>query len=170
MNYQATRAHRVLTTLFGKPEEINGHGRCPTYCYRWRILGGSTREGHKTGRAVYIHHFVGDDWALDCHDHPKRFISVGLKGGYLETTPKYFPTPEQTVYTHRWYRAPWVRTFPATHIHRLQVPSTGCWTLIVTLKSIRDWGFWHLGEWIEFSRYVGGDKKHLADLMKSCAD
>ncbi len=35
-------------------EEINGHGRCPTYLYRW-ILFVCRWFG------VYLHHFVGDD-------------------------------------------------------------------------------------------------------------
>ena len=34
------RVTKLLTWLFGAPEEINGHERCPTYLYRWRIWGG----------------------------------------------------------------------------------------------------------------------------------
>jgi hypothetical protein len=155
-----SRLSRILTWCFGSPEEINGNERCPTYVYRWRIIGGSTRHGSKTGRAIYIHHFVGDDWSLDLHDHPKRFISIGLKGSYLETTPA----------GQRWYRAPWIRTFPPTHAHRIQTPSCSCWTLLVTLRAVREWGFWNGGRWIPWKNYVAGESSHLADTRKSCAD
>lgn len=134
-------------------EEINGANRCPTYLYRWTLL----KLWH--GRCVYLHHFIGDDWSLDLHDHPKRFISVGLRGKYLETTPNGV----------RVYRAPWVRTFPANHIHRLSMINGGdCWTLVIVLKAVREWGFWHDGAFIHWRRYVKGDKKELADKMKAC--
>jgi hypothetical protein len=77
---------QILNRIFGRAEEINGHNRCPTYLYRWTIL--STRWGK-----VYLHKFVGDDWSLDLHDHPKRFISIGLRGSYLETHPDVQPAP-----------------------------------------------------------------------------
>jgi hypothetical protein len=156
------RLEAILTRLFGPPEEINGNHRCPTYLYRWRVWGGSTRYGHKTGRAIYVHHFVGNDWSRDMHDHPKRFISIGLAGSYIEETPDG---------THR-FRAPWIRTFPATHIHRILTPMINgrrsCWTLLIVLKVKREWGFWHDGTWIAWDRYVGGENG-IADKMKDCA-
>lgn len=139
----------ILSRIFGKPEEINGADRCPTYLYRWTLL--------KFGkRGAYLHYFVGDDWSLDLHDHPKRFISVGLKGEYLEETPL----------SKRVYRAPWIRTFPATHIHRLSlIDKKPCWTLVIVLKATRAWGFWHDLEFIPWREYVKGK---IADVMKSC--
>jgi hypothetical protein len=146
---------KFLNRLF-KLEEINGAERCPTYLYRWTLA----RIGPY---AVYLHHFVGDDWSLDLHDHPKRFVSVGLKGRYLEETPH----DGSTIMTQsRVYRAPWVRTFPADHIHRLRMIDGGdCWTLVVTLKATRGWGFWHLGRFIPWRQYVEGPE---ADRRKAC--
>ena len=92
--------NRIVTV-----EEINGADDCPTYLYRWRLL--------KIGWiGIYLQHFIGDDWSLDLHDHPRRFISFGLWGRYLEETP----------HGSRWYVAPWIRTFPAKHIHRIIQP------------------------------------------------
>jgi hypothetical protein len=71
---------RILNRLFAR-EEMDGDGRCPTYLVRWTLLKLPGKRG------VYLHHFVGDDWSLDLHDHPKRFISIGLKGRYIEHTP-----------------------------------------------------------------------------------
>ncbi len=160
---------RILTKLFGKPEEINGGNRCPTYLYRWTIL--------KLGkRGIYLHHFVGDDWSLDLHDHPKRFISIGLKGSYIESTPdsKIVGLGEKL----EIFNAPWIRTFPAEHIHRLTMVRSGgpngvpekihdCWTLVIVLNAVRSWGFWHVGKFIPWREYVSG-KDGIADKMTAC--
>ena len=146
---------KPLDKLFGVAEEINGRERCPTYLYRWTLL--KTRWG-----SLYLHHFIGDDWSLDLHDHPKRFISVGLWGKYRETTVASVPGwPISKV-----YRAPWVRTLPATHIHRLSMIDGGtCWTLVAALKPVREWGFWHDGKFIGWREYVNSE---TADKMKAC--
>lgn len=161
---------KFLSKLFGAPEEINGRDRCPTYLYRWTIL-------KRKDWSVYIHHFVGDDWSNDLHDHPKRFISIGLWGWYLEHTPKFRVAWKMDGTGEMWgtrdcvftetkkYHAPWFRTFPADHIHRIQTPSKNCWTLVIVLKATRPWGFWHEGKFIPWREYV--DSK-LADVMKAC--
>jgi hypothetical protein len=166
----ATLLTRLLTHLFGKPEEINGGNRCPTYLYRWAILPRwlSSRIGKVN---VYLHRFVGDDWALDLHDHPKRFISIGLWGSYVEHTT--WPADGErflsSVDDHRRvvYRAPWFRTFPARHIHRLTgpTPDRPCWTLVIVGREVRSWGFWNLGQFIPWKRYVTSS---TADERKAC--
>lgn len=145
----------ILDRLFGIAEEINGGHRCPTYLYRWTLL---SRRGHFS---VYLHHFVGDDWSRDLHDHPKRFISIGIWGWYIE----HRPSGDHTV--ERVYRAPWFRSFPAQHIHRITTPSKNCWTLVIVLKPVREWGFWHLGRFIPWRAYVEGEGG-IADKMKAC--
>ena len=76
---------RLLTRLF-KREEINGNGRCSTYLYRWLFQPRRPRALWR-GFGIYLHKFVGDDWSRDLHDHPKRFVSIGLNGAYREETP-----------------------------------------------------------------------------------
>jgi hypothetical protein len=141
----------ILNKLFGKPEEINGDHRCPTYLFRWIVA-------KKQRFSVYLHHCVGDDWSLDMHDHPKRFITIGLKGSYTEETPDG---------RARIYRAPWIRSFPPEHIHRICTPQKSCWTLVIVGKPKRDWGFWHGGTWIQWRQYIRGIGG-IADKMKSC--
>lgn len=143
--------HRWLDRRFGAAEEINGHERCSTYLFRWHLL--STRRAK-----AYLHKFVGDDWSRDLHDHPKRFISIGLWGSYLEHSPT----------GQRRYRAPWVRSFPAVHRHRLTTPWGTCWTLVIVLRTVREWGFWHDGRFIPWHDYVDGTESALADKMKAC--
>jgi hypothetical protein len=156
---------KILNKLFGQAEEINGRHRCPTYLYRWTLL---QWRGHF---AVYLHHFVGDDWSYDLHDHPKRFISIGLWGWYIEETPyRCNHDGEWAKLGHvlTTYRAPWIRTFAATHIHRLSVPSKNCWTLVIVLRPVREWGFYHLGRFIPWRSYVDGPDSGVADEMKAC--
>lgn len=143
---------------FFRREEMDGNGRCATYLVRWTLLK------WWGGRGLYLHHFVGDDWSRDLHDHPKRFISIGLWGRYLEEVMR--GDSFSTTTTVHEYRAPWVRTFPAEHIHRLQlIDGRPCWTLVIVLRTVRKWGFWHQGTWIPWRQYVNSD---TATEMKSC--
>lgn len=158
-------------------EEINGGERCPTYLYRWTLFQPRRPRWFWRGFGIYVHKFVGDDWSRDLHDHPKRFISIGLKGSYIEETPildawdrehfklKYLGKTRQVT-----YRAPWLRTFPATHIHRLMLCADRrpCWTLAIVLRSVRDWGFWHEDQWIHWKEYVRGSASAIADKMRAC--
>jgi hypothetical protein len=139
--------HELLTRLFSV-EEINGGERCLTYMYRWPLV-------KRPRLSIYLHKFVADDWSRDLHDHPKRFVSIGLRGSYVEETPAGF----------RIYRAPWVRSFPATHVHRIRLVGASCWTLVVVFKATRPWGFWNEGRWIPWREYVGSE---IADKMKTC--
>lgn len=141
----------ALTRFLGMPEEINGDHRCPTYLWRWELLSTHWFK-------AYLHRFTGDDWCLDLHDHPRRFVSVGLFGSYLEHTKD----------GERRYRAPWVRSFAPEHAHRLTTPWGECWTLVIVLPLARDWGFWNAGRWIQWEEYVAGSSRHLADARKAC--
>jgi hypothetical protein len=138
----------LLNRVF-RMEEINGNNVCPTYLYRWPLL----RAGSYF--AVYLHKFVGNDWSIDLHDHPKRFVSIGLRGSYVEISPI---DPSNPLYCRtREYRAPWVRTFPADHKHRLigPTPERPCWTLVIVLRATRQWGFWPRGSFVPWRKYVG---------------
>lgn len=154
-----TRILSLLTRWFGAPEEINGGERCPTYLFRW-VLGKARSRwwpGPVRGANFYLHRFCSDDWSRDLHDHPKRFISIGLWGSYVEETRD----GEQT------FRAPWVRSFPPEHTHRLRLarPGHDCWTLVITLKGEREWGFYPDGKWVLWSTYV---RDRATDARVNC--
>lgn len=155
--HNTTARRRLIDRVFQR-EEMDGAGRCPTYLVRWTLL---KLWG---GRGLYLHHFVGDDWSRDLHDHPKRFISIGLWGRYIEEVmrPDSFTTATREV----MYCAPWIRTFPAHHIHRIRlVDGRPCWTVVLVLRTVRRWGFWHAGNWIPWREYVNSD---TATKMKAC--
>lgn len=183
-----TWAEHVLDYLL-KREEINGAGRCPTYLIRWTLFQPRRPRGFWRGFGIYVHKFVGDDWSLDLHDHPKRFISIGLKGSYREWTPASMTT--QDVYSSangteiasgpvkpfgfgeamsaRVFQAPWLRSFPANHVHRIELlgDRRPCWTLVIVLTHTREWGFWHRGAFIHWKQYVHADNR-IADKQRSC--
>lgn len=147
----------LLTRLFSH-EEINGGERCPTYMHRWTLA----RIGDC---AIYLHWFVGDDWTRDLHDHPKRFISIGLAGGYVEQTEAW-NGQHWRKYSQR-FRAPWFRSFPATHRHRLRLghADKDCWTLVIVGPASREWGFWPEGRFLPHRDYLASS---LADQARDC--
>ena len=147
----------LLNRLF-RHEELSGDEACPTYMHRWTLMGFG-RYGK-----VYLHKFVGDDWCIDPHDHPKGFLSIGLKGRYWEDY--YLVTPNSAfLLDHgREWRAPWIRYFPPEHIHRISLyrrslrdyTPVPCWTLCVVGRARRPWGFWLRGEkhWVVWNKFV----------------
>ena len=132
---------------FLKHEEINGGEVCPTYLHRWTLL-------KIRGWVLYLHKFVGDDWSRDFHDHPSRFWSIGLWGRYVEETPSLVDGPRYPAKT--LYRAPWVRSFPAEHRHRIVLTGKRrpCWTLAIHGPQKRKWGFWQGSRFIPWRLYV----------------
>ena len=160
---------------WSNPERMNGVGRCPDYLHRWVLID---RKNFK----IYLHHFLRPDWSTDLHDHPKRFLSIGLWGSYVERTPSRNDTIDRDIIggfdpgpgavgwdaggwqTYRKYRAPWIRTFPASHRHRI-TQVNNAWTLVVVLKKVRDWGFWPRGKFVPWRQYVQSTD---ADANKDC--
>lgn len=144
-------------------ETMTGNGQCPVYLERWTL-------GEALGCGVYLHHFLGDDWASDPHDHPRRFISIGLRGWYWEDVyhrplddPACGLLPETMLASSRKYVAPWVRSFPAEHLHRVRAAEHGnVWTVVIVLRKSRRWGFVRDGNWISFKDYVFGGKARRA--------
>ena len=133
-----SRLEKVLNVLFPY-EAIDGNGCVSDYLRRWTLLKLPGK------RAVYLHHFVGSDWSTSMHDHPKRFISLGLAGAYVEQTPDGIK---------RWI-APWLRSFPPTHVHRLRIPPGGsCWTIVAVLKTEQPWGFYRNKLWWRWDLFV----------------
>jgi len=97
--------------------------------------------------SVKVHRIlISDD---DClHDHPWSFISIIIKGGYVEHTFK----------GKKLYGAGSILWRKAPAPHRLEVfqPAT---TLVITFKRVRDWGFYTPSGWKLWSSYVRSGQK-----------
>src|SRR6266481_1208468 len=102
---------------------------------RFYFLGWPSRWLGRTGLFpnLYLQHFhQSDDFVA--HNHPRWFLSLVLRGGYLETVQSGLPG--------RWNFIP-VKRY---HYVELLDKVRGCWTLCVVGPTWgRAWGFWHRG-------------------------
>ena len=92
--------------------------------------------------AIKVHKILLSDH--DClHDHPWKFISFIIKGGYVEHTVK----------GSRIYHPMNLLIRPAEFKHRLELHQPA-WTVVITFKKVRVWGF-HTPkgfvEWFKFN-------------------
>lgn len=100
-----------------------GEKECP-YMYRWVF--------NFWLFAIRIHRWVRSDDKRHFHDHPWGFITIVLKGGYVDVSPD-----------KRDVLSPGsIRYRSAYHKHYVEVPEEGCTTLLITGPPIRNWGFW----------------------------
>lgn len=91
--------------------------------------------------AIKIHQILLSDH--DCHhDHPWSFITLLLKGGYVEHTPK----------GSKLYGPGNILYRPAEYIHRLEIHQP-CWSFVITFKKVRKWGFFTNAGWVEWFNY-----------------
>lgn len=122
-----------------------------TYLTRWRIIG-------TPWFSIYLHRMDGPDSRPTLHDHPWNFLSVVLRGGYVER--RLDPLTMEVNENHRVRRANRVRAHEAHAIHTLlRVPT---WTLLFVGARRRTWGYWeprYLGDrdewwaWTEFDKH-----------------
>jgi hypothetical protein len=124
--------HWLRKLLAGKPHFVIG-GVDDPYLLRWFVIP----RNHVLN--IYVHKFMRSDDDRALHDHPWWFVSIMLRGSYIEHTPK----------GSALRKAPSIAFRKAEHIHRVQlIPQrsnvlreTPCWTLIVTGRKARHWGF-----------------------------
>lgn len=91
--------------------------------------------------AVKIHNILlSDDNCL--HDHPWQFVSLILWGGYVEHTEK----------GSKIYHPGQLLKRPAEFKHRLEIHQPA-WTLVVTFKKTREWGFWAPEGFVKWFNY-----------------
>jgi hypothetical protein len=91
---------------------------------------------------VYLHRIGGSDVEPCMHDHPWRFVSFILRGGYIEHTP-------DGVFKRR---AGNMTYYPDGWLHRLELTKPA-WTLLIGGKDKRVWGFMTPTGWKSFEDY-----------------
>ncbi len=112
-----------------------------------------------------IHKILKSD-ELCLHDHPWKFISLILKGGYWEHTPPVNQHKEDitstyngTDYEKKWCGPLSLLVRPAHWIHRLEIPKGKyALTFVITFKKSKSWGFFtpNFG-FIDFRNYNKND-------------
>jgi hypothetical protein len=107
---------------------------------------------------IYLHHFHRSDDDKAIHDHPWRNLSILLKGSYLEhMADGSVILRHPTLAFWRWpVRRP-------TDAHRVElIDGRKVWTLFITGRRVRTWGFWCPRGWIPWTEFVEltpGDNK-----------
>jgi hypothetical protein len=128
-----------LCTRFDIPDRENSSA---TYLTRWRII-------QTPWFGIYLHciRTIDKDDAL--HDHPWPFVSIILRGGYLEERP-----------THAKRRGFLSIAFrKATDLHRIvMLTRTPTWTLVFAGPRKRRWGFQTENGWVNYREYLKLDE------------
>lgn len=115
-------------------KEKLGRSECP-YIERWVL------NFHFF--SIRLHHFLYSDDTRAPHDHPWWFITFVLKGGYTDRSP------ENDDYLKRGS----IRFRSAHHRHSVIVDPGGVWTLLITGRPKRKWGFWVEGKFRKSNKY-----------------
>ncbi len=130
------------------------------YLYRWNLLGIGKDSKYFS---IKVHKIVKSD--EEClHDHPWPFMSIILKGGYKETTKwtpevynwrgDYFCHKNGCYTVHKYFKAGDVLKRPAHWFHQLElIDNKPCWTLVLTFKKIKSWGFLTKNGFINWRNY-----------------
>jgi hypothetical protein len=100
------------------------------YLTRWRVV--QTPWG-----GFYVHRYTGPDPRKTLHDHPWRFLSVVLRGGYVER--RLNPVTMQVNEAHTIRRYNRVRANDAHSI--VELHRTPTWTVLLVGRRLRTWGY-----------------------------
>lgn len=102
----------------------------------------------RTIGAVRVHEILTSDDARAFHDHPWPSISIGVHGTYVEERPRWTnaehgtcaPVGDPTNFRAR-FRAPWITRRTSTALHALTLDDGPAWTIFITGRKERTWGF-----------------------------
>ena len=93
---------------------------------------------------IFLHNFHKSD-PDDLHDHPWPFVTIILKGGYWEHTPK----------GKFWRGAGTINWAGSKSLHRVELePGLDTWTLFIPGPPVREWGFVDKGIWKRHDQYI----------------
>ena len=93
---------------------------------------------------VFLHNFHKGDLD-DSHDHPWPYLTIIIRGGYWEHTPR-----------GRFWRAPGhIRISTPSSLHRIELErGVDTWTVFVPGPKLREWGFIRDGKWVQHEQYL----------------
>lgn len=163
---------RWFTQFFtGRPHFIVGHPSAP-YLLRWYLIP------RNAWLNVYLHKFLRDDDDRALHDHPWAFVSIMLRGGYIEMTDAHPGRHGVRGFCACAFcivrsvrRAPSIAFRKATHTHRVILFDDGfgkrrpCWTVVVTGPKLREWGFYCPKGWVPWTKFVADNP---GEIGKGC--
>lgn len=145
--------------------EFIGAADCPLM-ERWTLW-----ESKRLDCKLLVHHFLPNAADPDCHDHPRPFITLVLRGRYDDVVPcdlcngtgDDWTSPGEMLPCGRcggWGKvigetmhAGSLRRRAAGHAHLTRTGDEGAWTVVLMGPKRRKWGFLRAGRWWPFRRY-----------------
>ncbi len=126
------------------------------YLTRWRII-------HTPWFGVLLHKIDSPDPDQHPHDHPWNFITVILKGGYVEDVTELLPwmTPngemitDQIVRRKKWGWLSWHKMRLGDYHKIVRLMDKPTWTLVLTGSRQREWGFLVKNDHVHWKKYLG---------------
>lgn len=109
--------------------------------------------------SIKLHHICTPDYDRHMHDHPWSFISVVLRGWYVERRPE-FAAPTFTLEGREFFypvarRAGAIGFRKAGDRHLVsEVSPGGVWTLFIHFAKARSWGFHTEEGWVHSREYA----------------
>lgn len=93
--------------------------------------------------SIRMHHFMHSDDPRHLHDHPWWYLTIVIRGGYTDHGEN------EKIHL----RAPAVAFRKSSHAHYVDPDEGGAWTILLTGKHKRIWGFWVKGKFKKAYRY-----------------
>jgi hypothetical protein len=103
--------------------------------------------------SVYLHHLLRPDADRDLHDHPWSFLTLILRGGYVEDH-----STGGKPGTRAWKRFSVHQMRAKVDRHRIISVEPNTLTLVLLGRHKRDWGFYTPSGWVNYRNYLGLDK------------
>ncbi len=108
---------------------------------------------------VYLHRIHQPDVDRDPHDHPWPFMSVILSGSYEERVWAGKGRVRNDVHSMGFLRRRGsVHLMSQGRAHKITEVRGQLWTLVITGRRSRDWGFWTIDGFVPWREYLGGDE------------
>lgn len=104
--------------------------------------------------SLRVHRWLAPDDPRAPHDHPWGFATLVVRGGYRDVAPG---RPDDHL------RAPALRFRRAEHAHTVVPDEGGAWTVMVTGRKRRAWGFHHGGRFHKANRWFRRYGHHPCD-------
>lgn len=110
------------------------------------------------GGALMLHWIEKPDPQPDPHDHPVPFLSIVLRGGYVEEREAARPTRRSVGRwpNGRWFevrRVRWLNLIRSRDVHRIISVEPGTLTLCIAGPKRREWGFHTVSGWVAWRPY-----------------
>lgn len=132
-----------------------GLSECP-YFRKWVVDFGPF--------SLRLHRWYADDDHRAPHDHPYWFYTFILRGGYRDVRTEVLDAATKKLRTSsEILTAGCLRFRPAEHLHSVQDVLPNTWTVLITGRPIRKWGFLFNGKLIKRDKWFAEHGHHPCD-------